>query len=170
MIFNRSLATVAVLIWAATAPAAQAQAFTDTAQQVWLARSERLIAAANSTQPDMEAYIDGLTGACAGVTGEAMSNRMPNWAGIQLMSFCMGAKDLDKTFKARKVGDAYCGDLDQAIRAARKTPNEPPYEAIYASAQRLAAAAETIKGLSFTFDQTGAFNKALGRGKVMRCK
>lgn len=170
MTFNRRVATGAVLIWTMLSQAAQAQAFTDPAQQAWLARSERLIAAANSSEPDMAAYIDGLTGACAGVTGEAMANHMPNWAGIQLMSFCMGAKDLDKTFRAKKVGDAYCGDLDQAIRAARKTPNAPPYEAIYASAQRLAAAAETIKGLSFTFDQTGAFNKALGHGKVMRCK
>jgi hypothetical protein len=170
MTFNKRVATGAVLVWALLSQAAQAQAFTDPAQQVWLARSERLIAAANSSEPEMGAYIDGLTGACAGVTGEAMSNHMPNWAGIQLMAFCMGAKDLDKTFRARKVGNAYCGDLDQAIRAARKTPNEPPYEAIYASAQRLATAAETIKGLSFTFEQEGAFNKALGHGKVMRCK
>lgn len=167
--FSRS-ATALALATSLLATNAQAQAFTDTAQQAWLARSERLIAAANDADPDMDSYIAGLKSACGGVNGEAMANRMPNWAGIQLMAFCMGVNDLDKTYRAQKVGLAYCGDLDQAIRAARKTPSEPPFEAIYASSQRLAAAAETIKGTSFTFDQTGAFNKALGRGKVMRCK
>jgi hypothetical protein len=102
---------------ALTAPAG-ADDFSDTARRAWLARSQMLVEAAHSDHAETESYVEQLKSACAGVIGEAMANRMPNWAGIQVMSFCTGVKDLDRTLRAKggqAVNNSYCGDFNQTI-------------------------------------------------------
>ena len=85
-----------------------------------------------------------------GLVGDLMAARMPNAAGIQLQAFCMGVNDLERAVNATKSGrNAYCGDFDQGIRAARKMVRGPENDGVYDTAQALATAAERIKSIEF---------------------
>lgn len=156
-----------------TAPAAHAEAFSAAAQQAWLARNSQLVEAALGDHSETEPYVEGLKSACVGVMGEAMANHMPNWAGIQLISFCTGVKDLDRTLRSKggdAVNNAYCGDFNQTIKTAGRTPDTGEYQEILAGSRRLASAAETIRGLSFELHHKGFMDLAVGKERPYICK
>jgi hypothetical protein len=157
---------------ALTAPAG-ADDFSDTARRAWLARSQMLVEAAHSDHAETESYVEQLKSACAGVIGEAMANRMPNWAGIQVMSFCTGVKDLDRTLRAKggqAVNNSYCGDFNQTIKTAARTPQTPDYADILEGSQKLAAAAEHIRSLSFELHHKGFMDLNVGKERPYICK
>ena len=134
-------------------------------QQAWVDRAQPLIAAANDTTDDPDAYIDGLKSACDGINGDMMGVHGPNDIVMQQMGFCMAVNDLDKAWKALQSGkirggsQAYCGDLNQGIRSAQNMPNTPEYALIYPTSQQLLAAALKIKSAKFVV--TGHDRRAL---------
>jgi len=159
-------------VGAFTASIAWAEALSEKAIQTFNGRAGQMISAADSDPSDAETYIAGLKSSCTGLIGDLMSARVPNSAGIQLQSFCMGVNDLERAGKANKSGrNAYCGDFDQGIKAARKmTPNDEN-QAIYGAAQSLADAAEKIKSIEFaTSKRVGWGLGAATKAQTMTCK
>ncbi|WP_374528975.1 hypothetical protein [Novosphingobium sp.] len=143
----------------------------DRAVQTFNGRAQSMIAAANSDEPDTKLYVAQLKSTCGGLVGDLMSAHMPNALGIQLQSFCMGVGDLERAVKANKSGrNAYCGDFDQGIKAARKMTRGPENEAVYDSAQQLAGAAEKIKATRFSSTRRVGYDLSLEyKGQTMSC-
>jgi len=150
---------------------AGAETLGDKAVQTFNGRAQQMIGAANSNEPDTMAYIGQLKSTCGGLVGDLMSARMPNSLGIQLQSFCMGVNDLERAAKANKKGrNAYCGDFDQGIKAARRMIQGAENEAVYAQAQSLASAAEKIKATNFNSTRRIGYGFAVeDKKQVMSC-
>lgn len=130
--------------------AASAQAVSEKAVETFNSRARQMISAADSDPTDTQIYLSQLKSSCGGLVGDLMAARMPNAAGIQLQAFCMGVNDLERAVNATKSGrNAYCGDFDQGIRAARKMVRGPENDGVYDTAQALATAAERIKSIEF---------------------
>mgnify|MGYP001312314652 CR=1 FL=1 len=154
-----------------TSSLAYAETLGDKAVQTFLGRAGPMISAANSDVADTSSYVAGLKSTCGGLVGDLMSARMPNAIGIQLQSFCMGVNDLERAVKANKSGrNAYCGDFDQGIKAARKMVQGPDNQSIYNAAQSLATAAEKIKSTNFRSGRRVGYGFAVEtKGQVMTC-
>jgi hypothetical protein len=150
---------------------ASAEALTEKAVQTFNSRAQQMISAANSEEPETQTYIAQLKSTCSGLIGDLMSAHIPNSAGIQLQSFCMGVNDLERAVKANKRGhNAYCGDFDQGIKAARRMVQGAENEAIYAKAQKLADAAETIKATNFNSTRRVGYGFAVeDKAQMMSC-
>lgn len=148
-----------------------AEALSDKAVQTFNGRAQGMIAAANSQETDTKLYVAQLKSTCGGLVGDLMSAHMPNSLGIQLQSFCMGVGDLERAVKANKSGrNAYCGDFDQGIKAARKMVRGPDNEAVFSSAQHLADAAELIKATKFNNTRRVGYDLSLEyKGQTMSC-
>lgn len=165
---NTMTATMSlVATLAAAASPACAGDFSPQAQQVWIARSQSLIAAIRSNA-DTLTYLDGIQESCKGLVGELMSNRVPNWAGIQQQSVCAGVGELAKGVRAKRAGRGYCGSLQQSLTAARKTPQTEELKAVYAVSQLLGDADEALMATSFNFEQNKNF--AFETSKPVSCK
>ena len=134
--------------------------FTIEAQNKFVSEVDNLVSASQASKSDdAYSYTDFMVSQCDGMTGKTMSMHAPNNVVMQLMSFCAGARDLQKEAKMQykynnplmRGNPAYCGDFDQAIRAAQSIPNNADYAVIYPASQKLIDAAKSIKSTTFTF-------------------
>lgn len=134
--------------------------FTEARQKAWVALAKSMTQAANAETGSMDVYLNGLLGACEGVTGKVMEMHAPNAVAMQILGFCMAVKDIQTEKKFHEDGNkhsmfsgapAYCGDFNQGLRHFESMPNTPDYALIYPAAQELAAAAKKIKATEFTF-------------------
>jgi len=164
-IVNRaSSTTAAVACLALTLMAGQATAaFGDVAAQVWVERTQRIVAAidqpiaagADLDESSLNAgrYLAGIQDACAGLTGELIKNggkNTPVWAQTAQQHLCLGSKQLWSAFDSGKKDKGYCRQLDSAADYARKAkPGDDP-EAVVTAAAALAAAAEKLASTRIT--------------------
>jgi len=138
--------------------------FTQEGQQAWVDLARSITNAANRDTESMKGYIDGMLGACEGVSGKVMGMHAPNSIGMQIMGFCMAVGDLNTEYKTQMKNKqswlpgapAYCGDFDQGLNHFQAMPNSQDYAFIYSAAQDLASAAKKIKATEFKF--TPEFN------------
>jgi hypothetical protein len=164
MSMNTRSALVAATGLALSIFAGQASAaFGDVAAQVWVERTQRIVAAIDQpiaagadlseSATNAGRYLSAIQDACAGLQGELIKNggkNMPVWAQTAQQNLCLGAKQLYSAFDAGKKDKNYCRQLDGAASYARKVkPGEDP-EAVVAAAAQLAAAAEKLASTRIT--------------------
>jgi hypothetical protein len=162
---NRAYSTTAAVACVAlTLVAGQASAaFGDVAAQVWVERTQRIVAAidqpiaagADLDESSLNAgrYLAGIQDACAGLTVELIKNggkNMPVWAQTAQQHLCLGSKQLWSAFDSGKKDKGYCRQLESAADYARKAkPGDDP-EAVVTAAAALAAAAEKLASTRIT--------------------
>jgi hypothetical protein len=138
-------------------------AFGDVAAQVWVERTQRIVAAIDQpivagadlseSATNAGRYLSAIQDACAGLQGELIKNggkNMPVWAQTAQQHLCLGAKQLYSAFDAGKKDKNYCRQLDSAADYARKAkPGDDP-DSVVAAAGQLAAAAEKLASTRIT--------------------
>jgi hypothetical protein len=165
MIMHRTSSTTAAAVGLALVlGASQAiAAFGDVAAQVWVERTQRIVAAidqpivagANLDESSLNAgrYLSAIQDACAGLNGELIKNggkNMPVWAQTAQQHLCLGSKQLWTAFDAGKKDKGYCRQLDSAASYARKVKQGEDPESVVTAAGQLAAAAEKLASTRIT--------------------
>jgi hypothetical protein len=143
-------------------------AFGEVAAQVWVERTQRIVAAieqpvaagADLDESSMNAgrYLKGIHDACEGLTGELIKNggkNMPVWAQTAQQDLCLGSKQLWNAFDSGKKDKEYCRQLRGAANYARKAKAGDDPESVVAAAGQLAAAAEKLAATKITLVKKG---------------
>ena len=138
-------------------------AFGEVAAEVWVERTQRIVAAIEQPIPtgaDLDEsslnagrYLSGIQDACAGLTGELIKNggkNMPVWAQTAQQNLCLGSKQLWSSFDAGKKNKEYCRQLAGAASYARKAKAGDDPDSVVAAAAQLAAAAEKLASTKIT--------------------
>jgi hypothetical protein len=138
-------------------------AFGDVAAQVWVDRTQRIVAAIDQpiaagadlgeSATNAGRYLSAIQDACSGLQGELIKNggkNMPVWAQTAQQHLCLGAKQLYRAFDSGKKDKEYCRQLDSAASYARKAkPGDDP-DSVVTAAGQLAAAAEKLASTRIT--------------------
>lgn len=138
-------------------------AFGEVAAQVWVERTQRIVAAidqpiaagADLDESALNAgrYLSSIQDACAGLNGELIKNggkNMPVWAQTAQQNLCLGSKQLWSAFDAGKKNKEYCRQLSGAASYARKAKAGDDPDSVVAAAAQLAAAAEKLAATKIT--------------------
>jgi hypothetical protein len=132
-------------------------AFGDVAAQVWVERTQRIVAAIDQpivagadlseSATNAGRYLSAIQDACGGLTAELIKNggkNTPVWAQTAQQHLCLGSKQLWNAFDAGKKDKEYCRQLESAARYAGKAKAGEDPESVVAAAAQLAAAANKL--------------------------
>lgn len=159
-----TVALAATFLVLSTQPASAA--FGQASAEVWSQRSQRIAAAvaqpvaqgANLDESEAigNAYFSGIKQSCTGITGELIKyggKNMPVWAQTAQQSFCLGADNLARAYRAGKKDKDYCGNLRTAVGNARKAKRGEDPDVVVDAAQALIGASEELMNSKITFEK-----------------
>jgi hypothetical protein len=131
-----------LLIASISAQSAMAVSFKDDGARIWVARTERFIAASQGEAAGGGNFFEQGKAACDGITGELfkIGGVVPIWAAESHRSFCRGMDGFGSRRSFRKA----CGDIKSTIGYLENARPEKAPQEVVTAAEKFRISLETF--------------------------